>query len=229
MHNKFAVIDGGLVETGSFNWTTAADTKNHENALFRDDSGLIADYQSYFDWMWRQAAAVGGNPSLPSGTPPACGAGPTALGRAWPECAFSPGGPTEQLIVDAISRAQTRVHIAMFSFSSPPIAQAIIAAKNRGVDVMLVFDRMQARTEPGLKTLQAAGVPYRLNSGIGGSGGVLHDKFGLFDGLLETGSFNYTTNASQNNFENAFFSASPADLSGYEAEFQALYAEGTAN
>ncbi len=228
MHNKFAVIDGQLVETGSFNWTTAADTKNHENALFRTDGNLIADYQAYFDWMWRQAGQAGGGSAPgPTGTPPSCADGPSALGRTWPECSFSPGGPTEALIAQAIGLAKTRVHIAMFSFTSPSIVQAIIAANNRGVDVMLVFDRLQAKTEAGLKPLQDAGVPYRLNSGLGGSGGVLHDKFGLFDDLLETGSFNYTTNASQNNFENAFFSSASSDLDGYESEFQAIYAEGS--
>jgi hypothetical protein len=33
MHNKFMVIDGDSLETGSFNYTTAADKHNAENAL----------------------------------------------------------------------------------------------------------------------------------------------------------------------------------------------------
>ena len=227
MHNKFAVIDGGRLETGSFNWTTAADTKNHENALFREDAGLAADYAAYFDWMWAQAGPVGETPGKPSGQPPSCADGPTALGRAWPQCSFSPNGPTEQLLAEAISRAQSRVHIAMFSFTSPAIISALADAKNRGVDVLMVLDRSQSRTESATLTkLRSAGVPFRIDAGLGGSGGVLHDKFGVFDDLLETGSFNYTTNASKNNFENAYFTADPSFVDGYEAEFQKIYAEG---
>ena len=56
-----------------------------------------------------------------------------------------------------------------------------------------------------------------------GSTGVMHHKFGIFDGeMLETGSFNYSMNATFHNFENAFFSTDPQDI-GDENEFQKLY------
>ena len=57
--------------------------------------------------------------------------------------------------------------------------------------------------------------------------GVLHHKFGLYDGeLLETGSYNYSVNANLNNFENLLFSTSSDDLAGYQAEFDSLYGLG---
>lgn len=36
MHNKFLVVDGQLLWTGSYNWTVAANRKNQENALLLD-------------------------------------------------------------------------------------------------------------------------------------------------------------------------------------------------
>lgn len=33
MHNKFMVVDGGMVETGSFNYSRAAEKSNAENVL----------------------------------------------------------------------------------------------------------------------------------------------------------------------------------------------------
>ena len=55
MHNKFAVFDGKLVETGSFNWTTSADGYNYENALFVADPAVAARYDQEFRHIWEQA------------------------------------------------------------------------------------------------------------------------------------------------------------------------------
>jgi phosphatidylserine/phosphatidylglycerophosphate/cardiolipin synthase-like enzyme len=55
MHNKFAVFDGQLVETGSFNWTTSADQFNFENALFISDPAVAARYEDEFEHIWEQS------------------------------------------------------------------------------------------------------------------------------------------------------------------------------
>jgi phosphatidylserine/phosphatidylglycerophosphate/cardiolipin synthase-like enzyme len=55
MHNKFAVFDGQLVETGSFNWTTSADQFNFENALFISDPAVAARYADEFEHIWEQS------------------------------------------------------------------------------------------------------------------------------------------------------------------------------
>jgi phosphatidylserine/phosphatidylglycerophosphate/cardiolipin synthase-like enzyme len=55
MHDKFAVFDARLVETGSFNWTTSADRYNYENALFIAEPGVAARYEREFERIWDQA------------------------------------------------------------------------------------------------------------------------------------------------------------------------------
>ena len=55
MHNKFAVFDGKLAETGSFNWTTSAESYNYENALFIADPAVVARYEDEFQRIWNQA------------------------------------------------------------------------------------------------------------------------------------------------------------------------------
>jgi phosphatidylserine/phosphatidylglycerophosphate/cardiolipin synthase-like enzyme len=55
MHNKFAIFDGSLVETGSYNWTTSATSYNFENALFIRDPKVSADYENEFEHIWAQA------------------------------------------------------------------------------------------------------------------------------------------------------------------------------
>lgn len=48
MHNKFCVIDNQCVITGSYNWTYYAETRNLENVIITQHSGLIAQYQRCF-------------------------------------------------------------------------------------------------------------------------------------------------------------------------------------
>jgi mitochondrial cardiolipin hydrolase len=55
MHNKFAVFDGEVAETGSYNWTTSATSYNFENALFVRDPKVSASYEEEFQHLWAQA------------------------------------------------------------------------------------------------------------------------------------------------------------------------------
>lgn len=56
MHNKFIVIDGSSIETGSFNYTTAAIKHNAENAIvFWHVPGLAAKYTTEFNRLWAES------------------------------------------------------------------------------------------------------------------------------------------------------------------------------
>jgi len=52
MHNKFAIIDGKSLITGSFNWTLTAEERNEENLLIIADEGTIEKYKQRFDYLW---------------------------------------------------------------------------------------------------------------------------------------------------------------------------------
>jgi len=52
MHNKFAVVDGRSLITGSFNWTLTAEERNEENLLVISDPQTIEKYQERFDYLW---------------------------------------------------------------------------------------------------------------------------------------------------------------------------------
>jgi phosphatidylserine/phosphatidylglycerophosphate/cardiolipin synthase-like enzyme len=55
MHNKFAIFDGNLIETGSFNWTTSGASYNFENAIFIANPDVSASYEKEFNHIWAQA------------------------------------------------------------------------------------------------------------------------------------------------------------------------------
>lgn len=52
MHNKYSVIDGNFVATGSFNYSQNADTRNDENLVFIQSSDIAAKYKVDFDRLW---------------------------------------------------------------------------------------------------------------------------------------------------------------------------------
>ena len=56
-HDKSMVIDGKDIETGSFNFSGAAATKNSENALVLWDCPLMAEpYLNHWQSRWQQAS-----------------------------------------------------------------------------------------------------------------------------------------------------------------------------
>ncbi|MDR5617816.1 MAG: phospholipase D family protein [Arsenophonus sp.] len=56
MHNKFMIIDGHSVETGSFNYTKSAAFLNAENVIYlRKNLDIAKKYTREFNRLWREA------------------------------------------------------------------------------------------------------------------------------------------------------------------------------
>ena len=49
MHHKFAIFDGKLLMTGSYNWTDSAERFNHENLVIVDEPATVQRYQAQFE------------------------------------------------------------------------------------------------------------------------------------------------------------------------------------
>ena len=59
-HNKFIVVDGTTVQTGSFNYTASAAERNAENVLVvRNAPALAAQYASEWRRLWDEGAELG--------------------------------------------------------------------------------------------------------------------------------------------------------------------------
>ena len=56
MHNKFMVVDGVFLLTGSFNWTFQAGKSNQENLLVVDHPFYIERYTTEFEKLWTEFA-----------------------------------------------------------------------------------------------------------------------------------------------------------------------------
>jgi len=118
---------------------------------------------------------------------------------AW-SVAFSPYGGCTELAVDTLAAAKTEVLVQAYSFTSVPIAQALIAANNRGVKVEVILDKSQ-RTERYSEAdfLAHAGIPVSIDA----VHSIAHNKVMVIDNeTVITGSFNFTRAAEEHNAEN---------------------------
>lgn len=57
-HQKFCVIDGDRVLTGSYNWTVQGDTDNHENLLIVSQKDVARKYHDRFEEIWKNEDLV---------------------------------------------------------------------------------------------------------------------------------------------------------------------------
>lgn len=139
------------------------------------------------------------------------------------EVAFSPDRGATDLVVRTIEFAKKRVRVAAYSFTSKPIAEALLADARRGVDVEVVVDKSQATERYSAATFLAnQGVPVRVDYRYA----IMHDKFVVVDGeTVETGSFNYTAAAEKKNAENVLVLHDPEFAGQYEREWQRLWDE----
>jgi len=135
-------------------------------------------------------------------------------------------GSIEGRLIEKINAAQTSIHIASFEFDLTPVAQALVEARKRGVDVRWVTDDesgLEADEEPGhgqFKMLQDAGIEVRSDT----RSALMHNKFWIFDGqIVWTGSTNITENGIFEQDNNAIAIQSPELAAIYEAEFQEMW------
>jgi len=113
---------------------------------------------------------------------------------------FSPQGGAQQAIVDAIGKARESVYVQAYSFTSAPIAKALVDAKARGVKVEAILDKSQRKaTYTGATFLKNAGIPVYIDD----KHAIAHNKVMILDGqTVITGSFNFTKAAEERNAEN---------------------------
>lgn len=135
--------------------------------------------------------------------PALAGVGPVpAEGRI--EVLFAPHDPVEDRLVALIAAARRSVHVQMYVFTRKRLAQALVDARARGVQVEVLADaKMNQRGQGALPLLLSAGVSVALETGYRAS----HNKVMLIDvstrnNVVVTGSYNFSWSAGARNAEN---------------------------
>ncbi|HTU25753.1 MAG TPA: phospholipase D family protein [Pirellulales bacterium] len=134
-------------------------------------------------------------------------------------CYFSPDGGCTEAAVAEINAAQQMILVQAYSFTSAPIAKALVDAHNRGVQIAVILDKSN-RTDhySAADFVQHAGIPTYIDA----QHAIAHNKIMLIDGrTIITGSFNFTKQAEKNNAENMLVIKNRPDLYGkYYENFQ---------
>src|ERR1700674_5076271 len=87
---------------------------------------------------------------------------PAVADQVTMEDAFSPHQGATALVVKTINGAKRSVSIAAYSFTSKPIATALVAAHDRGIDVEIILDKSQVNGRT-TRYVSDHGIPTRIN------------------------------------------------------------------
>jgi phosphatidylserine/phosphatidylglycerophosphate/cardiolipin synthase-like enzyme len=154
---------------------------------------------------------------------------PVFAARGTVQLAFTPWDNAEAMIVDAIRGARQQILVQAFSFTSRALAQALIAAKRRGVDVQVMADREQTFSGEAsrIPDLVKAGIPVTLEVRYQSA----HNKLMLMDAgtayaAVVTGSYNWTYAAQYKNAENVLILRdNPEVVHAYAANWRRHHAD----
>ena len=142
---------------------------------------------------------------------------------------FSPKGGISAEIMRTIGAATTSVKVAAFAFTSTYIGKAIKnAIYFKHVKVQMVLEAKVARKKYNIDELLAVyGVDVRE---IDIPRGVMHNKIVIVDDKkVITGSYNFTNDAENKNYENMIVTDIPELVAAYIKEFDKLLAMSTVN
>lgn len=216
MHNKFTIIDGQEVWTGSLNLSTGGTYSDYNNLVRIRSTRLAQDYTAEFEEMFLDRQ-FGSNSPVNTKYPRI-----TLDGRSL-EVYFLPEDDVENRLLDLVGSAQESVDFLAYSLTLDYLARTLIELETNGVSVRGVMDADQAASNQGgeYEKLVKAGLDVRLDP----FDGLMHHKVIIIDGkTVVFGSANFTRSGLFSNDENLIILKDPAAAGLFESEFERIYA-----
>lgn len=218
MHNKFLILDGTEVWTGSMNLTRNDIYNNNNHFMLIRSPQMAQNYQSEFDEMFHDGFfTVRGDPRQPP--EPVLN-----LGGGQVETYFSPedGDTIEARLVELIDNANTSIRVMAFSFTLDAVGTALVDALERGVGVEGVFETTGS-LQGQMPKLACAGANVRQD----GNPDILHNKVFIIDEqIVVMGSFNFSASARDNNSENLLVINNPQIAQAFLGEWRSIFEQG---
>ncbi len=217
MHNKFWIFDGQTTWTGSTNITASGVFQQDNNTLVIHSPEVAAIYEREFQEMWDGQFG----PKSPSTADQQS----TVVNGMPVQIYFSPEDKVLDRIIPIVANAQSNIRFLAFSFTDYPLAKAMIDRSAAGVDVAGVYEKVGSETEGAeMKTFFCAHVPVRQD----GNPRFLHDKLIIVDNhIVISGSFNFSSNATENNDENVIIVDNAEIANLYMQEFGRIWSIAT--
>ena len=193
MHNKFTIIDGREVWTGSWNYTINGAYRNNNNAFVMENMPAARAYGREFDEMFerREFGPRSSDDGILS----------FAFGDGEISIIFAPEGDAIRAIKAEIARAEKAIRFMVFVFSLEELAEAMLRqAANPAIKIEGLFEERNSTANwSQLPALRCAGASIRQD----GNRYLLHHKVIIIDNnTVITGSFNLSRSAAERNDEN---------------------------
>lgn len=189
MHNKFYIFDNKIVITGSANLShTDMSGFNSNNIIVINSADVAKIYKTEFEQMFN-----GNFHSTKIST-----ANNKANGM---QIYFSPQDKSiSNAVLPIIENAKDYIYIPIFVITENRVVEALIKAKQRGVDVRLISDALNASSKYSkIKVLRASGVPVKIEN----YAGKMHSKTMIVDDKYSIiGSMNFSKSGETKNDEN---------------------------
>lgn len=185
MHNKFYIFDNKVVITGSANLShTDMSGYNSNNIIVINSAEVAKIYKTEFDQMYSgkfhtQKISY-----------------PNNLGIY-----FSPQDKmVTNCIIPLIRKTKNYIYIPIFVITENRVVSELINAKNRGVEVKIIADALNASNKYSkIKELRAAGIPVKIEN----YAGKMHSKTMIADDkYVVIGSMNFSKSGENKNDEN---------------------------
>lgn len=216
MHNKFVIIDGKEVWTGSLNLTWSGVNADNNNLVRIRSEKLALDYEIEFEEMFvdqRFGSESRGDTPYPR-----------MIVESIPiEVYFAPEDHVQSRLLELLRSADTSVDFLALSFTSDSLSDALIVDAQKGVKIRGVYEEGNALTDTGSDyyAMRKAG----LNVLLDGNSGLMHHKVLIIDGeTVVFGSYNFTSSAERRNDENIVIVVNEELAKKFEAEFESIYA-----
>ncbi len=215
MHNKFIIIDGAEVWTGSMNLTVNGAYRHLNNLVRLRSTRLAENYQAEFEEMFLEGYF--GENSLENTPHP-----DLTINGVRIETYFSPDDEPAQRLIELILSAEESIAFMYYSFTSDGISEAILQQASQGVRVRGVLDAYQERVGLGgeYQHLADQGLDVYLDA----HPEKMHHKVLIIDEtIVVTGSYNLTRSAEVQNDENILIIYDSNFAEIFLGEFEWIY------
>jgi len=218
MHNKFILIDGQTLWTGSMNLTTNDVFRNNNNVVVLQSPAAVAVYAREFEEMWNGQFGPR-SPSNVNGQTVMTAAGLPITIR------FAPEDEPFDSLIQLVSLANESIRFMAFSFTEDELGEMMRRRAAEGVVVQGIFETRGSETQYSeMPAMFCAGLEVRQD----GNPGTFHHKVVIIDDFVViTGSMNFSDNAADSNDENVIAIADPAIGRLYREEFVRRWVEAT--
>ena len=214
MHNKFMIFDNSRIITGSMNFASTGLSGFNTNCIFFINSIEIAHiYTEEFEQMI-QGKFHNSKSKITHST--------IVLDKTKVTPLFSPKDKiTTTNIIPLINSAKKYIYIPAFTITHDEFVNALILAKNHGVDVKIIIDATNVYAKRSkIKPLRSAGVLVKVEN----YAGKVHSKSIIIDDkYVIAGSMNFSKSGENKNDENVLIIEDTTLAKAYRGFFEYLW------